>query len=211
MEVSFKLLDNSKDIKDKILAAMLPELDKFLIKGMKKLKSRLPIVVREAITNSPEYESLSNGKLKYEFGIANVDSKLASLIEVWTTNILYEYSAPTLSNGKIKASFSASMIKADFSDVLYADYAAVVDTVRGYTLPWLEWLLLEGNKVIVKKQDVFLGPNKSSRTGFAVMRQSSKSWKVPSEFAGTINNNWITRALDSAESKIQAIIEESFS
>lgn len=210
MEITFRLLDNSKSIQDKILNAMLPEVQKMMDRGILKIKSNLPNIVRRAIENSEEYQSLQSGKLKYEFGIDNVDSKLASLLTVWSTNISYNYQKPFIRTNTIGGSFSASMIRADFSDVLYADFAAVVDTVRGYTLPWLEWLLLEGNKTIIKDYAVKFGPNRASRTGYAIMQSSKTSWKVPSEFAGTLNDNWITRALDRAEPEIQQMLDGAF-
>jgi hypothetical protein len=210
MRFSLKLLENSKEIEQKILRAMLPEVVSLMNSGMTKLKTNLPTIVRNAIIAAPEYTSLSLGKLRYEFGIDSVDSKLASLISVWSTNIQYNYQAPTIVSNRIKSSFSANMIRADFSDVLYTDFAAVVDTVRGYTLPWLEWLLLEGNKTIVRNYEVIMGPNRASRTGLALMKPSKKSWKVPSEFAGTSNDNWITRAIDGAESDIQKLLDEAF-
>jgi len=211
MRFSLKLLDSSKEIQQKILQALIPEISNFMDKGILKIKSGLGNIVRQAITNSSEYQSLSSGKLKYEFGIDNSSSKLASLVEVWSTNIIYNYSAPKISTSKIKTSFSAQMIRADFSDVLYTDFAAVVDTARGYSLPWLEWLLLEGNKTIIKNYEVVMRPSSFSRTGFALMQPSKKSWRVPSEFSGTISDNWITRAIDSAEPNIQQLLEEAFS
>lgn len=210
MRFSLNLLENSKEIEQKILRAMLPEVISLMNSGMAKLRTNLPIIIRNAIIATPEYDSLALGKLRYEFGIDNVDSKLASLVSVWSTNIQYTYQAPSIVSNRIKSTFSANMIKADFSDVLYTDFAAVVDTVRGYTLPWLEWLLLEGNKTIVRNYEVVMGPNRASRTGFALMKPARKSWKVPSEFAGTRNDNWITRAIDAAESNIQKLLDEAF-
>jgi hypothetical protein len=131
------------------------------------------------------------------------------LLEIWSKNIQINYSAPKISNNMIRGSFSASMIRVDFSDVLYSDYAIVYDSLRGYSLPWLEWLLLEGNKTIIKNQNVVLGPSRSSRTGFALMRESPTSWKVPSEYAGTITDNWITRALDNGQDSINEAIEKA--
>jgi hypothetical protein len=209
MLFKIKLLESDKQIAQNILKALLPDISNYLKDVIEYLKNNLPPVVRGAIVNTPEYQSLLNGQLKYEFGIPDPSSKLASLLTVWSTNIKINYSPPTISSSKIKASFSANMIKADFSDVLYTDYAAVYDTVRGYSLPWLEWLLLEGNRTIIKNQSVVLGPSKSSRTGFALMRDSSSSWRVPSEYSGTITDNWITRAIDSAENDINAVLERA--
>lgn len=209
MIIDFKLLDSAKVINQNILKALLPETNKYLVKVVNKLKTTLPLVVKATITNSPEYQSLLSGQLKYEFGIPDSQDKVANLIELWSTRININYNPLRISNNQLKGSFSASMIRIDFSDVLYSDYAIVVDNFRGYSLPWLEWLLLKGNSTIIKNQRVIIGPNKASRTGLAVMRDSSASWKVPSQFAGTIDDNWITRALDSAESNIEQTIDRA--
>lgn len=206
MKLTLKLLDTSKEIQQKILNAMLPEITATMNSGITKIKSQLPDIIRQAIINSPEYNSLLNGQLRYEFGIDNSSSKLASLLEVWSTNIQYSYTKPHIVGVKIKSAFSANTIRADFSDVLYTDYAVVTDMLRGYSLPWLEWLLLEGNKTIINNYEVVFGPNSSSRTGYAVMHQSRRSWQVPSEFAGTMSDNWITRAIDNIGDEIENML-----
>lgn len=211
MRFSLKLLDSSKMIESKILNALLKQVTASMDDNINKLKLQLPSIITTAIENSPEYSSLLNGKLKYEFGIDNSSAKLAKLISVWSTNIEYDYKAPFVQGSKIKSSFSANMIRADFSDVLYTDFAIMYDTLRGYSLPWLEWLLLEGNKTIIKNHEVIFGPNPVSRTGLAVMRPSRSSWKVPGEFAGTQSDNWITRAIDSASGDIQQLLDGLFS
>lgn len=209
MLFKISLLESNKQIAQNILKALLPDTTKYLKDIIRYLQNNLPPIVRQAIINTPEYTALLGGNLQYEFGIPDPSSKLAGLLDIWSTNIKINYSPPTISNSKIKGSFSANMIKVDFSDVLYTDYAIVYDTMRGYTLPWLEWLLLEGNKTIIKNQSVIFGSNKYSRTGFAVMRDSSSSWRVPSQYAGTISDNWITRAIDGAESQINSVIEQA--
>ncbi len=210
MKFEFKLLNSTKEIESKILYALLKPSSASMMNSIKKLKLELPLLVTRVIENSPEYSSISNGKLRYELGIDNADSKLAKLVSVWSSNIEYAYNAPTIVGNSIKSSFSANMIRVDFADVLYSDFANVIDSVRGYSLPWLEWLLLEGNRTIIQNHEVIFGSNKRSRTGLAVMRKSTSSWKVPSEFAGTQNDNWITRALDSASADIQKLLDGLF-
>jgi hypothetical protein len=103
-----------------------------------------------------------------------------------------------------------SLIRSDFADVLSSDFSIVVDAARGYNLQWLEWLLLDGNKVIVPKHEVIFRNSRFSRTGAALMKESTQSWRVPSQFSGTITDNWITRAIDSAQTKISDTIEKAF-
>lgn len=209
MKLGLKILENNSQISKEILGALLPDITKYLDRAIKYIKQNLPDIVNNAITNAPEYSSLISGQLRYEFGLIDPDNKINGLLDIWINNIEYVYDPPKIVGSNIKSNFSASMIRIDFSDVLYSEYAQMQDTIRGYSLPWLEWLLLEGNKVLVPNHSVVIGPNPRSRTGNAVMVNSRSSWKVPAQFAGSSSDNWITRALDSAESEIQALLDKA--
>jgi hypothetical protein len=211
MKLTFKLLENNKTISNKILAALLPDIKVFFDNSFNKIKQKLPSIIISSIQASPEYSELTNGTLRLELGIPDPNTKVAGLIDIWSKNILYTYNKPAINNTKIKASFSIEMIKADFADVLGSDYAIVVDNIRGYSLPWLEWLLLDGSKTIISNYQVLFGPNPASRTGLAVMVPSSGGWGVSSTYAGTISDNWITRSIDSAETQISNLFDEAFS
>ena len=68
-------------------------------------------------------------------------------------------------------------------------------------------MLLKGNAIIIKNYEVKFGPSPKSRSGDALMIQSSSSWRVPPEFAGTIKDNWTTRALNRIDNKIINLIQ----
>lgn len=210
MNFSLKILESNDIISKSILETLVKDIDVFMIGGIRSIKTTLPQVISSAITNTPEYSSLINGKLRYEFGIPNPGPRLAGLIDTWIKNIQYTYFKPKIQGNKIKSSLSVNAIRVDFADVLYTDYAIVVDAARGYTLPWLEWLLVDGKKTIVNNYEVILGSNKFSRTGGALMKESKSSWSVPSEFSGNLRDNWITRAIDSSSSTIQTLLQEAF-
>lgn len=211
MQISFKILESTNQISKEILNALLPQVTTYMNNGISVMKKELPNIIKQAIINTPEYQSLLDGQLMYEFGIPDSASKLTGLLDIWSTNIQFFYKKPFISGNSIKSSFEANTIRADFADVLYTDYAIVVDAKRGYTLPWLEWLLLDGTKTIVSRHEVVIGPNQFSRTGKALMRSSRRSWKVPSEFSGTSRDNWITRAIDSTTSNINLLLTQAFS
>lgn len=210
MRLSLTLIEKSGDISSAILNSLLPEVTKFMDSGINMVKNELPQIIRQAIVSSPEYQSLLSGELRYEFGIPDPGPKLAGLIDIWANNISYTKMNPTIKGDKIKAFFSANTIRIDYADVLYTDYALVVDGARGYSLPWLEWLLLEGNKTIIDNYEVILGASKYSRTGNALMKSSNQSWKVPSAYAGTASDNWITRAIDSVSDNIENLLNKAF-
>lgn len=206
MKLSFRLAETNQQIQNNILNALLPEIRNYFNTAISKFKTQVPTILQQAIFASPEYNSLISGKLKFEFGIPDAVNKINAIINIWINNIEYSYQQPIIQNQNIRAQFSAGLIRSDYSDVLGTDYANVID-VSGYSLPWLQWLLLDGRRIIVPNHQVILGPSKSSRTGFAIMRKSSNSWNVPAEFAGTSDDNWITRAIDSAEPEIQQLLD----
>jgi hypothetical protein len=210
MKFNLKILESDSQITKNILELLIPELDSYMKKSLQYIRNNLPSLIFNILTNTETYASLVGGQLQYEFGIPDPASKLDEILNIWTNNVVIEYKSPIASAGKIKASFSVSIIRSDFADVLSSDAALVIDGLRGYSLPWLEWLLLEGNKTIVQNQQVVVRPSKFSRTGMALMQESNKSWKVPSQYAGTINNNWITRAIDDNEGIINNFLIKAF-
>jgi hypothetical protein len=98
------------------------------------------------------------------------------------------------------------MIRAkDAGGVIGLDIAKIND--KGYSLPWLQWLLFEGNEVLIKNYKVEFRPNPNSRSGLAIMKpSSSSSWRVPPEFVGSEENNWITRAITRIENNVYDLI-----
>jgi hypothetical protein len=210
MQFNLKLIETNNEITNNILKALIPEIDSYLKQKLQYVKINLPQLIYTMLVSTDTYSSLVNGQLKYEFGIPDPINKLDEILNIWTNNVFIDYKSPVIGAGKIKASFSVSIIRSDFADVLSNDAALVVDSLRGYSLPWLEWLLLEGNKTIVKNQQVVLKPSKFSRTGIALMQESNKSWKVPSQYAGTIQNNWITKTIDDNEATINTFLTKAF-
>jgi hypothetical protein len=210
MKFSLKLLESDSQIQQMILQALIPSSKKLMNSSIARIKAELPYLVYTAIASRAEYNSLVGGQLRLEFGIPDAGIKVSSIIDAWISNIIYNYNEPVITGKKIKGSFSAELIRVDFADVLKMSEANVVDLVNGYSLPWLKWLLLDGSATIVPRHDVVFGPNQRSRTGGAIMKSSASGWKVPSEYSGTISDNWITRAIDDAATDIEKLLEKAF-
>lgn len=210
MKLNIKILESNSEIESRILKALLNDCVKFMNKAKSTVEQELKSIIYLAITNRPEYMSLVSGSLRLEFGIPDANIKVTNIVDRWMANINYTYQKPSIQGNKIKGYFSAELIRGDFSDVLEMSDAMVVDSLRGYSLPWLEWLLLDGTKTIVPRHNVVVAPNPRSRTGEAVMRISTSSWSVPSEYAGTISDNWITRAIDDASGFVEDLLERAF-
>ena len=202
------IVETNAQIESKILRALKPELNKYLEKAFNKAKSKIVNAVVKAIKSTPEYQSLLSGDLKYEFGLPDSDSRIENILNFWK-NITADFKKVSINSNKLSGGFTISMIDSDYSDVINSA-AAVFTTEKGTDLNWLELLLLFGNKTIIRDYVVEFGDNPRSRTGRAVMKGvKSGKWGVPPEFAGTKNNNWITRAIESADSEINSILKEA--
>lgn len=207
-DISINIIESTDVISQRILKALLPEVTNYFQKAFNKCKNSIDSLISEALTQSPEYQSILSGKLKYEFGLPDAESRLSTILSI-IKNIQIKYNKPKISKNQIEGSFILQMIPSDYSDLL-SSAAAILDTEKGAQLEWLRWLLLFGDKTIIRDYVVKIGPSSRSRTGNAIMVSTIKGrWGVPPEFAGTKNNNWITRAIDNASSGIEQLLLDS--
>lgn len=180
MKIQFKIVESNREIENKILKALLPEIAKLMKNASQNISKEIKNLVVRAIENSPEYISLVSGSLKAEFGLPDPEQRLSELLNIWIKNIKVFFNPATISNSRIKSSFKLELIQSDFSDVLGSNAAILIDGLSGKSVYWLEWLSLAGDKTILKDYTVVYGPNKRSRTNLAIMRsQSGSKWRVP--------------------------------
>ena len=207
MRISANIVETNDEINTMILEIMADHINDTLNIAMPKITTEIKELVAVSLREEPEYQSLLSGRLKAEFGLSdtnmvdNIIDKLVSTIDV---------SRSTVSYNKIGlvGGFTITMMKSDdMNGVIFTDIASVISN-NGQHLPWLQWLLLEGNNAIVKNFDVKMGSYSQSRSGMAIMVSSRDNWRVPPEFVGTISNNWTTRAIDRIEDKIYTLIQD---
>lgn len=209
MNIDIDIIESTDQITNKILRALLPDVNTYFQKVFDKCKNNISSIISQAIAASPEYQSIQSGKLQYEFGLPDSGSRLSEILAVIQQNITVEYNKPQISKNIIIGSFDLNMIPSDYSNLLSLS-SAVLTTEKGSQLEWLKWLLLFGDKTIIKEYVVKIGSNPRSRTGNAIMvGQTSGRWSVPVEFAGTKNNNWITRAIDSVNNDVVELLNNS--
>lgn len=209
MKFSLNLLDKNIDINKLILNNLKHEVEKIMSKALTSIKQDVQNLVKEALIAEPEYTSLKAGTLRAEFGIANVED-VDSAVQAMVNTAEISYNPIKINSNGLSGGFVLTMIKSDdINGIIYSDVAIVKDEARGYNLPWLEWLLLRGNEVIVQNYSVNYTSNPRSRSGLALMIQSNSSWRVPSNFAGTEADNWTTRAINKISNKIPQIIQSN--
>lgn len=175
-----------------------------------KIVGQLREAVKQALLDQPEVHSLSGGTLEAEIGLSDGRKSVEEIINVWVNGIHVKQTKARIVKEQIKSSLTIYMIRRDFNDVVNHPSAFVYN--KGQKLPWLLWLLTYGDQVIVRDFDVSFNSqhvsHSKSRSGKAVMvRKPGDGWRIPPEFSGTRNNNFLTRALDDAENNIIDIIK----
>jgi hypothetical protein len=208
MRLSVNILESDSSIRNLILNAIISDLNITISKSIPEITNKLKDLIADSLRQEPEYQSLISGKLRAEFGIPNpedVDKVISALVN--TLEVNQQSLSSTISG--IKGGFSLFMMKSsDLNGIIYTEIASSMDS-SGYSLPWLEWLLLKNNQILVKNYEVKYTNSTRSRSGMALMFHSSQNWRVPPEFAGSQTNNWTTRAVDRVEQKVYDIISQT--
>ena len=208
MKISLKLLDTNSEINTKILLAIQDYLQPAFNKTQQSVQKLLPEIAKQALMSEPEYNSLLAGQLRAELGVPDASERIESLFDYWSANMVIVTKPITIKASRLHGGFNLNLIKSDFSDIIDLPLGIVTDNISGSVIPWLKWLLLDGSKILIRNYQVQMGSNSRSRTGQAIMISSDKqNWRVPAQFAGTINNNWITRAINRLDDTVINNIE----
>lgn len=160
---------------------------------------------------SPEYKSIAYGDLQGHFGMRPDESvsKLKEIVTILAQSTQVDFVPFRVRGNAISGGLRIYAFKEDFSDILSSN-AAYQTTNAGQQLPWLEWLLIEGDKVIIYDYFFLPGDFETSRSGQGIMVfDKTKYWRVPPQYSGTKNSNWITRTVNAYIDDIGLLIEKS--
>jgi hypothetical protein len=203
INLSMKILETNADIDKKIRKAMAQDLNKRMKKALRRIEPRFRNMVMKEIQGTPEISSLVGGRLQFEFGLTQASQKVSKILQEWSKSLTITSVRFTPSARSIKGSVKIQMIQANYDDVLGLN-AARQQTEKGQSLAWLKWLLLDGDKIIVREYEIGMG---DGRAGPLVMRKNrSGRWRVPPEFSGTARNNFVTRAVDNVLPELEKMI-----
>lgn len=197
---SLKIVESTKQIEKMIKQSLAGDADKALSKAVSRVKSAIAPIITSALASSPEISSLSSGELRASFGLTSDPSPAIIASVVNSINITVSKVDRNLNGG-----FAIEIQPDNFSNLLAGSFSEQL--IDGGSIPWLEWLLTAGDAIIIADFGVEFG--NYGRTGKARMSKKKAPYKVPSAFSGTIDNNFVTRAIDGAFPQIKEIIRRS--
>lgn len=206
LNIFTKIIGNVGDFKKYILQNIKNILNRQLFSNINVNAEAIKDIVISNIISQPEYSSLISGSLRNQFGLPT--SQLVDGIIEELKDISIDIQKPKISGNKIDANIAISLIKEDFQQILSSNYASFT-TEKGSQLNWLRWLLLEGNNSVIIGYRYAPIASPYSRTGKGIMVSGNSAvYRVPPEFAGTAEDNWITRGIDASLPQIESYINQ---
>jgi len=209
MSISVKILESDRQIQTMIHGAIADEVNKRVKKRASIVRDRIKQMIPKWISSQPEMQSISTGgvnSLAAQFGIrpANADGIVKGIYTAVSNAIIVDLKP--VDRRTLKGGVEFSIQPANFNNLLSLELG-FTNTAKGQRLHWMDWLLLRGSEMIV------LGytyePSSGGISGGGTMTGGG-SWRVPPQYSGTPDNNFITRALSGRQKEIQTAVRELF-
>ena len=190
---------------------LFKELDRLLNKSMlRSAKELTPIIqgiVKKFLLESEELKALSSGDLIGDFGIRSTTA--ATVAQQIALNVAQtvEVKPMIVSLKSKRGGLSLKVQPNDLQNVLSIPNGSYTYYSRRYkkdvTINWLDWFLTKDDAIIVAKFH-FEESAGAGRSGRGSMQKGS-TWRVRPEYSGTIDDNAITRALQSEQTEAEII------
>lgn len=169
------------------------------------------LFVREAIVSSNTWQSISFASdpeysLQAHFGIpkGQVEGNLNKILETWLQEVkVVPRKISSFGLSKFKLIYDFYAIQGDWGNVLNLREGVTINNetsnpqFKGLELPWLSWLLVAGDQLVIKDAKIIFGNKPNSRSGEAIMANiKDESWIIPRQFQPfNTDNNFVTIAL----------------
>jgi len=207
MNISITLVDSIKTVEKNINDAIANSINDKIKDNLPKIKSSAKKLVREWVSAQPEIESLKSSSLGSLVGYFGITRSPQDVVEAIvhaaseSTEVKFvDYSSKF--SGGLELRFQPS----SFMNLLSLPEGHTI--YSGGDLHWLEWLLKRGDRTIIANYE-YNPITGLGRSGLGIMIPGG-SFRVPPQFSGTEDNNFITRALIGKiqEQQISQIIQK---
>lgn len=197
---SIQITDSIQTIEKNVNSALVEMFNDFIIKNINNLINSTKSLIPLWIKNQPEIISLLSSEstsLAGQFGIQNNGNSIVNNIiqaVVGATEIKFiKYN--TKFNGGLELRFQPS----DFNNLLSLRDGHTI--YKGGDLHWLDWLLKRGDSMIVANYQ-YNPQTGLGRSGLGNMVPGG-SFRIPPQFSGTVDDNFITRAFIGSDQENQ--------
>ena len=201
--LSIKLLESDNDIITKINKSIARRFNVLIKRRAKIVQNDIKRLIPSWISEQPEVISLNSdgtdGSLNAQFGLRPGQSAIviADIINAISESIFV--SPVNLSGG-----ISFSIQPTDFKNLISLS-SGIVATEKLQQLHWLDWLLTEGDRVIIAGYEYV--PSDGGRSGGGTMKLG-RSFRVEPSFSGTVDDNFVTRAFAGRDKQLANLLSK---
>lgn len=197
--ISIKLLDSIKTISSRINLSLSDLINAELASKKARIELECRSLASYWITSCPEMVDLAAGILSGPFGLykGSESAAVSAISNAVKSSVFAKVSM--ISKDFTKGGISIYFQPSNFTNLISLPQGHV--DYDGGDLHWLEWMLMFGDKVIVKNYSY--KPNSGvGRSGRGSMTNSG-SFRVPPGYSGTADNNFVTKALSGKQQEQQ--------
>lgn len=207
MSIRLKLVDTNSQISKDINIAIANEVNKIFKRRKTRIENNIKKLIPGWIIEQPEIASLNaegvKGSLNAEFGLyPGTASSAVTAINLAVRESVSVSVEPLDKN--LQGGIVIQIQPESFANLLGLSEGFVITPTAN--LHWLDWILTQGDRVIVV--GYYYQPSNEGR-GRAGTMEIGQSWRVDPRYAGTIENNFITRALEGREKEISSALEKA--
>jgi len=196
-KITAKLKDTANFLKD-VLKGFTELINKDLAKRKRTIEQDIRAIVLKEVYDSPELSALRNGKLSFDLGLPESEDPSPLIARAVADTVSVSKPNFRVNGHNIVGNYRIEIQPQDFSNLLSQSFGSVI-TEKGQELPWLAWLLVEGDSIIVANWQVQYG--NFGRSGGAQMIPGG-AFTVDARFSGTIDDNFVTRSLRRSNDEI---------
>jgi len=207
VSITLKLLESNNFIAKEINKAIALHLNERINKNKNKTIKQIRNLIPNWIASSPEIQSLNEEGITFslnsQFGLPPGQASAAtSAIITAVSNSVQVDLKRVPDNLKVTLEFGVQPV--NFANLLSIPEGTVITQTNGTPLHWMDWLLNLGGTIIVAGYTYT--PEADGRSGGGTMN-AGYGWRVPPQFSGTPDDNFITRALANRGSQLAPILQ----
>lgn len=194
MRLRFRIKESVRDISKKIIDELRLIAAEHLTSKLTEVQEAVKPIIYNSVYHSPEMRSCREDYLKAEFGL-DFDPTI-EISRAVSESVLSRISRASVRKDQVIGSMQIEIQPNDYINVLSIPEAVVI-TEDGAKLPWLSWLTLYGNSIIILDYGIRYEFG-TGRSGLGYMRKKATPYRVHPSYSGDATNNFITRAINSA-------------
>lgn len=207
MSLKITLKDSDNEIERKINQAIAEEMNSRIRKRSSKAEQRIRQLLPGWLNSQPEVQSLQDegtpNSLNAQLGLTRGQGALAVNDLIAAISSAIKVQVKQLNPRNLQGGVEFSIQPESLRNLLGLPSGFVVS--ESGPLHWLSWLLIEGTSTIVYGYSYV--PDFSGRSGGGSMTKGG-AWRIPPQFAGTLGDNFVTRALANHDKELTAILQD---